>query len=95
MKMGPDAERRQRYLEVEKPPYKVVGPLERFNERDNVPRGGRRRVAVKGKWGARALLALEKSFNSGFEPEELPAWFEEPSREWLSDMRGIQAKKGG
>jgi len=46
-----------------------------------------RRVAVRGKWGARALLVLEKVFYGGFEPEEPPAWFEEPSREWLSDMR--------
>lgn len=46
-----------------------------------------RRVAVKGKWGAKALLALERIFYGGFRPEEPPAWFEEPSREWRSDMR--------
>jgi len=52
-----------------------------------------RRIAVKGRRGARALLAMERGIYGGFKPVEPPSWLEEPSSEWMDGFRTNKRKR--
>jgi ferredoxin len=53
-----------------------------------------RRIAVRGKTGAKFLLAMEKLFYGEFKPQEPPSWFEEPDKGWLEDLRWNKKSRG-